>query len=96
MVERIFTAILVVALAFVATFVLFFIYATVKFITEDIHKWRARRKLKKRLKKLGESAKKFGESAKAFNESMTALKVALDSAAAKEATTKKVDESKDI
>ena len=73
MVERIFTAILVVALAFVATFVLFFIYATVKFITEDIQKWRARRKLKKRLKKLGESAKQF-------NESMEILKAALEKA----------------
>lgn len=71
MVERIFTAILVVALAFVATFVLFFIYATIKFITEDIQKWWARRKLKKRLKK-------FGEAAKQFNESMEILKAALE------------------
>lgn len=96
MVERIFAAILVCALALVATFVLFAIYAIIKFIFEDIQRWWTRRKLKKRLKKLGESAKKFGESAKAFNESMTALKVALDSAAAKEAMTKKVDEAKDI
>lgn len=73
MVERIFTAILVVALAFVATFVLFFIYATVKFITEDIQKWWTRRKLKKRLKK-------FGEAAKQFNESMEILKAALEKA----------------
>lgn len=73
MVERIFTAILVVALAFVTTFVLFFIYATIKFITEDIQKWRARRKLKKRLKK-------FGEAAKQFNESMEILKAALEKA----------------